>query len=1229
MLNYSIREKELNNLGSRNQLQGIRNKSFTFDDDILVPEDNEPGPSSAFALIINGHSLVHALNARMERLFLDVATRSQAVYDPFFISCFNLFYTSMPVLALAVLEQDVNDVYSMRYPKLYTPGLKGLLFNKVEFFKSVLMGVITSAALFFVTWGTYQDALNPEGQVTSDLMLFGSVLATNLVMVVTLQIALDTAHWTIINFLTLAASLLLYFTLTFSYYYIFSSQYLGSLKKAMEAANFWFTLILLMAVLILPIVAKRFYMHDLYPTLSDRVRLKQRQASKTSHQQPQKDFQRVNSAFGRSRRSLRSGYAFSHQEGFGRLITTGKMMRPAANVNGMYTKYYNRVTSGSGAIIGADAPLPPAGPSVLNQRSAPLVTFVTPNSVLPTYGASGQTLSYLELATLLRLCWAQTISSKAKMFPTLRLWFLSISAGVFAENGRFKDISDDPYVFSVKDLPENTRFLPTLGNGHLATVVNTDVIYVNGLYNGARGDSHRAKVASLHRAQVELVGAGELIDITFSLDTRRGVFEEVREYSDCSFTQTQLAHQFYSTSLVNVLKVTSKTDETLDLVLRLETTPQPSETDDLNLFSMTTLPDGTVILCYKTKVVEDPRYQQEGSEICITSDSTIPTGQDVNIQLSPENNTFFVAQYSLYGSNLHQELGLTISDMKLMQPEELMDSHVAAWTERFNNFVISVKGDLEMAKVVQGSIYYLMSSTPSHNEFVASERFFGLSPGSLAYGDRMMDYQGHSFWDTETWMFPAFLLFDPLAAKETLNYRVANLAAARDRALETGYLLARFPWESGFTGSEVTPDCCPDVRDNEQHITADIALAAKQYIDLTQDLEWLTSPQTSTQETGCDLLLDIGNFWLSRVQQLDHPPGSYGILGVMPPDEDHSLVNNSVYTNVAAASALRTAKYAACLCDAETSDGFLESLSEVADNMWVPFDSELGYHPEFDGYEIGEAIKQADAILLGYPLGLEMDSAVRRKDLEIYEAAVRPTGPAMTWSMHAVGWAELGEWDRAETMFNKSYQLYVREPFRIWTEAQDGLGAINFITGMGGFLQAILFGYAGIRIQTDRLYFNPHLPPGVTELELRGVAYRGSRSSITIGSNGIIFQAKELSESKTLFLQQSDMVFIVDDFNLRVGPLGPQQPPAPGRPQGQLPNNNMVPSAQQHQQPGIVNPGGYSGKMVLPGTPPGHSQQFQVLLNPQEEIPVMKPAQRQPEVPKKHLRKSFLPESDL
>jgi magnesium-transporting ATPase (P-type) len=59
----------------------------------------------------------------------------------------------MPVLALAVFDQDVNDFYSVKYPKLYTPGIKNMLFNKAEFFKSVKLGIVTSAVLFFVTYG--------------------------------------------------------------------------------------------------------------------------------------------------------------------------------------------------------------------------------------------------------------------------------------------------------------------------------------------------------------------------------------------------------------------------------------------------------------------------------------------------------------------------------------------------------------------------------------------------------------------------------------------------------------------------------------------------------------------------------------------------------------------------------------------------------------------------------------------------------------------------------------------------------------------------------------------------------------------------------------------------------------------------------------------------------------------------------------------------------------------
>lgn len=70
-----------------------------------------------------------------------------------FISVYNLFYTSLPVLALGVFEQDVDDKLSIEYPKLYTPGLTNALFNTHEFVKSVIHGVFSSLILFLIPYG--------------------------------------------------------------------------------------------------------------------------------------------------------------------------------------------------------------------------------------------------------------------------------------------------------------------------------------------------------------------------------------------------------------------------------------------------------------------------------------------------------------------------------------------------------------------------------------------------------------------------------------------------------------------------------------------------------------------------------------------------------------------------------------------------------------------------------------------------------------------------------------------------------------------------------------------------------------------------------------------------------------------------------------------------------------------------------------------------------------------
>ena len=60
-----------------------------------------------------------------------------------------------------------------------------------------------------------------------------------------------------------------------------------------------------------------------------------------------------------------------------------------------------------------------------------------------------------------------------------------------------------------------------------------------------------------------------------------------------------------------------------------------------------------------------------------------------------------------------------------------------------------------------------------------------------------------------------------------------------------------------------------------------------------------------------------------------------------------------------------------------------------------------------------------------------MSDEVRRNDLLAYERLTRPSGPAMTWSMHAIGFIELKDFTLAEQLFRRSYETYVLPPFNV------------------------------------------------------------------------------------------------------------------------------------------------------------------------------------------------------
>ncbi|NXO13540.1 AT8B2 ATPase, partial [Oriolus oriolus] len=252
---------------------------------------------------------------------------AQTVYDQYFITLYNIVYTSLPVLAMGVFDQDVPEQRSMEYPKLYEPGQLNLLFNKREFFICIAQGIYTSVLMFFIPYGVFADATRDDGAQLADYQSFAVTVATSLVIVVSVQIGLDTGFWTAINHFFIWGSLAAYFAILFTMhsdglFRVFPNQFrfVGNAQNTLAQPTVWLTIALTTVVCIVPVVAFRFLKLDLKPELSDTVRYTQlvRKKQKTQH----RCMRRAGHVGSR-----RSGYAFSHQEGFGELIMSGKNMR--------------------------------------------------------------------------------------------------------------------------------------------------------------------------------------------------------------------------------------------------------------------------------------------------------------------------------------------------------------------------------------------------------------------------------------------------------------------------------------------------------------------------------------------------------------------------------------------------------------------------------------------------------------------------------------------------------------------------------------------------------------------------------------------------------------------------------------------------------------------------------------------------------------------------------------
>lgn len=397
---------------------------------------------------------------------------------------------------------------------------------------------------------------------------------------------------------------------------------------------------------------------------------------------------------------------------------------------------------------------------------------------------------------------------------------------------------------------------------------------------------------------------------------------------------------------------------------------------------------------------------------------------------------------------------------KLEGKQRLLNRHHEAWNNLWQSR-IEIDGDDSVQQQINSMIYHLYAFNREGSKLSSSP--MGLSG---------LGYNGHVFWDTELWMYPALLLLQPNIAKNMIEYRFNRLEAAKQNTFSKGFKGAMFPWESAESGVEETPVWALS-GPFEHHISACVAIAAWNYFCVTQDTTWL-------KEKGWQILEATAEFWTSRVGK--DSQGKHHINNVVAADEWAENVNDNAFTNAAAKKNLEYAIKAAKILK-QTYKPIWETIANTLVFEKMP-DGSTKEHATYKG----ETIKQADVNLLAYPLGVITNKEQIEKDLTFYTQRVPHVGtPSMTQATFATLYARLQQPTKAYYWLKDAYEHNLNQPFSVIAETKGGTNPY-FATAAGGIIQSLLMGFGGLEITTQGILQNaPSLPTKWKKMTLVGI----------------------------------------------------------------------------------------------------------------------------------------------
>ena len=470
----------------------------------------------------------------------------------------------------------------------------------------------------------------------------------------------------------------------------------------------------------------------------------------------------------------------------------------------------------------------------------------------------------------------------------------------------------------------------------------------------------------------------------------------------------------------------------------------------------------------------EPRWPTDLKQITTTTDKS-EDSVSIHIRFAAENKPYTFYKIvglasSLDGKDPMKLSTSAIDSTKARSYDAILADHTRAWHELWNTD-IQIEGNPELQKVVHSCMFYLLSSVDKDTDF-------SIPPMALSGPG----YYGHIFWDADTWMFPALVVMYPDLAKSMVMFRYRTLDAAQNKAKELGFRGAMYPWEGDEIGNETTPQFAYQNAIYEIHVTGDVALAQWQYYLATGDQKWL-------KEFGYPVIQQTAEFWVSR-STFNAEKNRYDIQKVVSVDEGLIGISNDSYTNAVAKRNLEIALGASRVLGMPENPEW----KKVATGLFIPYNEAEKFHPSYENAP--EKTLGSVVPLLSYPLELPMSEEAKRNNLShaVTRQDAEGMGAMMGGTLFPVIAAEVGDRKLFDRLIPMTYKGFLRPPFDALAETPTNK-ATNFVTGAGGFLQQVIFGYTGLRLNENGLTkrFEPMLPSGVTRLNLKNFQVRNKR----------------------------------------------------------------------------------------------------------------------------------------